>query len=231
MDPLGRNSRNRKYGIPPDNPFVNTPGALHEIYAYGVRNPQRFAWDSRTGQMFLSDIGQNIVEEISPVLRGGNLGWNIWEGSFGYVSREAVDLSRRRSDPKAVYPIVEWGQIDPLLQQQSAAGGLVVYRGSQIPQLANLLVFADMPSGEIFYVHADKLPGGGQNAIRRILLDAGGAPKTLLQLIQEKNAKQGKKPATRADLRISSGRDGRVFLTNKHDGTIRLLVPDETPSR
>ena len=196
-----------------------------------MRNPQRFAWDSRTGQMFLSDIGQNIVEEISPVPRGGNLGWNVWEGSFGYVSREAVDLSKRRSDPSVVYPIVEWGQIDPLLQAQSAAGGLVVYRGSQIPQLANLLIFADMPSGEIFYVSADTLPVGGQDAIRRILLRDGGESKTLLELIRAKNVKQGKTPTTRADLRISAGRDGRVFLTNKHDGTIRLLVPDGNPSR
>jgi len=230
IDPLGTNSRNKKYGIPADNPFVNTPGALREIYAYGVRNPQRFAWDSRNGRMFLSDIGQNIVEEISPVPRGGNLGWNVWEGSFGFVSREAVDLHKPR-DPKVVYPIAEWGQLDPLLQSQSAAGGLVVYRGSRIPQLANLLIFADMPSGEIFYVSADTLPAGGQDAIRRILLRDGGESKTLLQLMREKNVKQGKAPATRADLRINAGPDGRVFLTNKHDGTIRVLVPDSNTAR
>ena len=63
-----------------------------------------------------------------------------------------------RSDPKVTYPIAEWGQIDPLLQPNSAASGLVVYRGTQIPQLANLVIFTDMPSGEIFYVSADKLP-------------------------------------------------------------------------
>ena len=231
INPLGRDSRNKKYGIPADNPFVTTPRALPEIYAYGVRNPQRFAWDSRNGRMFLSDIGQNIVEEISPVPRGGNLGWNKWEGSFPYISREAVGLTNRRGDPAVTYPVAEWGQIDPLLQEQSAAGGLVVYRGSQIPQLANLLVFADMPSGEIFYVSADTLPSGGQDPIHRVLLHEGGASKTLLQLIQEKNVRQGKKPATRADLRINAGADGRMFLTNKHDGTIRLLVPDGTPSR
>ena len=88
-------------------------------------------------------------------------------------------LENRRGDPKVTYPIVEWGQVDPLLQPQSAAGGLVVYRGNQIPQLANLLIFADMPSGEIFYVNADKLPSGGQDAIRRILLNDGGTAKTL----------------------------------------------------
>jgi hypothetical protein len=89
------------------------------------------------------------------------------------------------------------------------------------------MIFGDNVSGEIFYVNADKLPEGGQDAIRRILFDAGagGEPKTLLQLIQATNAKQGKPPAARADLRFGTGPDGRVFILNKRDGVIRLLVP------
>jgi glucose/arabinose dehydrogenase len=225
IDPLGTNGRNGKYGVPADNPFVDTGGrVLGEIYAYGVRNPQRMAWDPRNGNMFVADIGQNIVEEVSPVVRGGNLGWNTWEGSFRYISREAVDLQNRRADPKAVYPVVEYGQVDPLLQPNSAAGGLIVYRGNQIPQLANLLIFSDMPSGEIFYVSADNLPNGGQESIRRILLNHNGAPKTLLQVMQEKNRAQGKTPATRSDLRINLSADNRIFLLNKADGTIRVLA-------
>jgi hypothetical protein len=106
--------------------------------------------------------------------------------------------------------------------------GGVVYRQGAIRQLANLLIFGDNPSGEIFYVNADKLPAnGGQDAIRRILLDDNGEAKTLLQLIKEKNAKQGKAPATRADLRFGIAADGRVFLLNKRDGMIRVLVPGE----
>ena len=54
------------------------------------------------------------------------------------------------------------------------------------------MIFTDMPSGEIFYVSADKLPGGGQDAIRRILLNSNGAAKTMLEVIQEKNKAQGK---------------------------------------
>ena len=223
IDPLGTNSANRKYGIPRDNPMRNTPGALPEIYAYGVRNPQRFAWDSRTGAMFSSDIGQSVVEEISRVTPGANLGWNVWEGSYKYVGREGVSAAGPRGDPKVTYPVVEWAQPDPLLQPQSAAGGLVVYRGNQIPQLANLLIFADMPSGEIFYVNADRLPSGGQDAIRRILLDDGGTARTVLELIKAKNVAQGKMAATRADVRISVGPNNQIFLLNKGDGTIRVL--------
>jgi hypothetical protein len=225
IDPLGTTSANKKYGIPASNPFIKTAGALPEIYAYGVRNPQRFAWDSRNRNMFLADIGQNIVEEISLVTPGANLGWNDWEGSYRFIGRQAVSEENPRSDPKVTYPIAEWGQIDPLLQPNSAASGLVVYRGTQIKQLANLVIFTDMPSGEIFYVSADMLPFGGQDPIRRILLNSDGSAKTMLQVVQEKNQAQGKKPATRADLRLSLGPDSQVFLLNKGDGTLRVLTP------
>jgi glucose/arabinose dehydrogenase len=225
IDPLGTTSANKKYGIPAGNPFVKTDGALPEIYAFGVRNPQRFAWDARNGNLFLADIGQNIVEEISLVTAGANLGWNDWEGSYRFISRQAVSLDKPRSDLKVTYPLAEWGQTDPLLQPNSAASGLVVYRGTQVPQLANLVIFTDMPSGEIFYVNADRLPAGGQEPIRRILFNSGGAARTMLEVIQEKNRAQGKAPATRSDLRLSLGPDNQVFLLNKGDGTIRVLAP------
>ena len=102
IDPLGKNSANGKYGIPKDNPFANDndPNTLAEIYAVGVRNPQRFAWDSRNGNLFVADIGQNIVEEVSQVTKGANLGWNKWEGSYGFISRQAVRLENPRGDSK-----------------------------------------------------------------------------------------------------------------------------------
>ena len=233
LDPLGSDSANGKYGIPADNPFASDAdaGTLGEIYAYGVRNPQRFGWDPRNGNLLLADIGQNIVEELTLVAAGANLGWNTWEGSFGFISRQAVSLTNQRGDATVTYPVVEYGQLDSLFQRQSSITGVHFYRSNAIPQLANLVLFGDIPSGEMFYIQADKLPGGGQDAIRRILLDAGGESKTLLQIIQEKNVEQGKPPVTRADLRFGAGPNGQVFLLNKHDGTIRLLVPDGGASR
>jgi hypothetical protein len=225
IDPLGNNSANKQYGIPAANPFPETTGALPEIYAYGVRNPQRFAWDSKTARLFVADIGQNIVEEISPVTAGANLGWNVSEGSFRFISRAAVSLENPRGDPMVTYPIAEWGQIDPLLQNNSAASGLLVYRGTQIPQLANLILFTDNPSGELFYVSADKPPNGGQDGIRRVLFGSTGTPKTMLEVIKEKNVAQGKMPAGRADLRINPGPDNQILLLNKGDGTIRVVTP------
>lgn len=228
IDPLGKNSANGQYGIPASNPFVNDGKneTLGEIYAYGVRNTQRLFWDSKTRRMFMSDIGQNIVEEISPVTPGANLGWNDWEGSYRYVER-LVSTENPRSDSSVTYPVAEYGQNDPLLQRQAAAIGGLIYRHTAIRQLNGLLIFGDNPSGEVFYVNADKLPpNGGQDAIRRILFDEGGEAKTLLQLVQEKNIKQGKEKATRADLRFGVGPESQIYILNKGDGTIRLLVPD-----
>jgi hypothetical protein len=224
IDPLGRDSANQQYGIPRDNPFVGRTGALPEIYAYGLRNGQRFAWDPKNGNLFLADIGQNIVEKVTLVPKGANLGWNLWEGSFRFIDRSAVSTENPRADASVTYPVVEYGQPDPLLQNQAAANGVVVYRGSEIPQIANRVLFTDMPSGEIFHFSADDLPQGGQAALRRVLIRVEGTDRTVLQVIQAKNLAQGKTAATRADLRLSMAMGEQIFLLNKGDGIIRRLV-------
>src|SRR5258705_7568403 len=194
IDPLGNNSANGKYGIPASNPFVtdNKPETLGEIYVYGVRNPQRFGWDPKNGTLFIAEIGQNIVEEISVATPGANLGWHDWEASFRFIDRTHIELNQRRADPKVTYPIVECQHHEVLVQNNVSVTGLVVYRGTAVPQLSNKLLFGDNPSGEVFYVDADRLPGGGQDAIRRVLFNSGGAGKKELQLIRgEKRAPEG----------------------------------------
>ena len=227
IQPLGSDSRNGRYGIPADNPYATdgTDRTLAEIFASGLRNPQGLAWDPANGNMFVTDIGQNIIEELNLVTAGADLGWSNWEGSFRFISREAVDLSDRRSEPGITYPIAEYGQLDPLLQPQSAAGGVIAYRDDAIPQLQDRVLFADFPQGEIFHLPADDLPEGGQDAIRRVLLRDGDEAGTLLQLVAEKTGEQGLEPAIRVDLRFGTGPEGRVFLMNKHDGIIREIVP------
>lgn len=233
IDPLGSDGPTGEYGIPRLNPFAGDgdPGTLGEIWAYGVRNPQHLAWDSKTGRMFVADIGQNAVEAVSPVTPGANLGWNLWEGSFRFVDRSGVVLEDPRSDPDVTYPVAEYDREDPLMIGRAAVTGLLVYRSEAIPALSGRLLFGDLPSGEIFHVDADDLPDGGQDAIRRVLLNDGGEAKTFLELIRERNAEQGREAAGRADLRLGSGPDGRVFLLNKHDGTLRELVHDSDRDR
>ena len=228
IDPLGSNSANGRYGIPAINPFADqAPQALGEIFAYGLRNSQHLAWDPATGHMFVTDIGQSVVEELDVATAGANLGWNQWEGSFRYADRSGVSMENQRGDPAVTYPIVEYAQVDSLFTPRSAVTGLVVYRAAEIPQLGDLILFGDLPNGEIFYISADDLPNGGQSPIHRILLNHAGQPSTLLEVIRMKNAVQGKTPVTRADLRMHLGPQGQVFLLNKADGVIRVLVPGE----
>ena len=225
LDPLGSNSANGKYGIPSTNPFVKSPkpGALGEIFAYGCRNPQRFSWDRKNGIMFMADIGQEVVEKVTLVTPGANLGWSIWEGSFTYGPGQVGTTTPR--DPQVTYPIIEFDHTDPLFQRSVAVTGVFSYRDKAVEQLTNKLIFGDNPSGEIFYVDADNLPHGGQDAIRRVLFNDNGKTKTLLQLIQEKNVSQGREPAKRTDMRINVGNAGRIFVLNKADGVLRMIAP------
>jgi len=225
IDPLGSTASNGAYGIPADNPHVGEAGVLAEIWASGMRNPQRFGWDPANGNLFMADIGQNLVEKVSLVPRGGNLGWNHWEGSFRYIDRSAVGLADPRSDPSITYPVVEYGRNDPLMGSRVAVTGVHVFRGAHVPLLRGRVLFADSPSGELLHFDADRLPEGGTEGIARILLRHGGQTHTFLELIQAKNLEQGRAPAERADIRFGTGPGDRFFLLNKHDGTIREVVP------
>ncbi len=228
IDPLGSDSPNGQYGIPADNHFASDgqEDTLGEIYAVGVRNPQRFWWDPANGNMFLADIGQSIIEKVSLVTNGANLGWNDWEGSFRYLDRTEVRTDDVRSDPSITYPVVEYGHYEPLVGDRVAVTGGHAYRADEIPQLQGLVLFSDFPSGEIFYFDGDDLPDGGQDGLRRVLLrDGSGESRTFLELVQQKNLEQGRVLAERTDLRFGTGPNDWVFLLNKHDGTIRRLVP------
>lgn len=225
IDPVGSSAVNGEYGIPDDNPHVGEGGYLGEIFVSGVRNPQRFGWDPANGNLFVADIGQNSIEELSLAWAGADLGWNDWEGSFRFIERGVLDMSDPRGDPDLAYPIVEYGHGDPLLTNRSAITGVVAYRDEAIPQLQGRLIFGDYPSGEIFHVSADDLPQGGEDAIRRILLRDEGGRRTFLEVIQAETEARGLDPTSRTDLRFAVGSEGRLFLLNKHDGVVREIVP------
>jgi glucose/arabinose dehydrogenase len=76
-----------QYSIPPDNPFVNTPGARGEVYVYGMRNPYRWSFDRLTGDMWVGDVGgtdpdqEEITQLAAGSISGANLGWNCFSGA------------------------------------------------------------------------------------------------------------------------------------------------------
>ena len=177
IDVNGRDSKNGQYGIPADNPFVGRSDALAEIWAYGFRNPWRFSFD-RDGNLWVGDIGQNDVEEINQVVRGGNYGWAYKEGSFWFDPKGLADPPPG-SDAEAVLANpgrapADFQSIDPVAQYDthheghSAIGGHVYY-GNAIPQLHGKYVFGEygrvfvtMPvidaiGGRIAYLEGDRI--------------------------------------------------------------------------
>ena len=143
-------SGERPYAIPPDNPFVDRPGARPEIWAFGLRNPWRYSFDRETGDFWIGDVGQSAWEEVdfqpSGSSGGENYGWNLMEGDHQYGGEEPP--------AEAVRPVFEYSHDDGGC---TVTGGYV-YRGESIPDLYGAFVFADFCLGEL---EALRLKAGG----------------------------------------------------------------------
>jgi len=132
----------KKYGIPKDNPFINTAGALGEIYAYGLRNTWRFNFDEEdNNKLWAGDVGQNAWEEIDIIVKGGNYGWKIMEGLVCRPGGGATCDKKGLIDPIWMYKNPTVGT--------SITGGFV-YRGKKIPYLKGKYVYADYTFGKIW---------------------------------------------------------------------------------
>ncbi len=139
------------YKVPRDNPFVGTktfagvalePEKIRtEFWAIGLRNPWRFSFDPKTGQMFTGDVGQNKFEEIDLIEKGGNYGWAFREGFEPGPKKQ----------PPAVTPVRPIHAY-PRSEGVSVTGG-IVHRGSQLPELDGAYLFADYGSGNIWALH------------------------------------------------------------------------------
>lgn len=148
------------YGIPADNPFVDTEG-LDEIFAYGFRNPYRFSFDP-DGKVIVADAGQDLYEEIDLVENGGNYGWNIKEGAHCF------DPSNPGSAPSSCSSEDARGNplIDPVIEFKNSKNfsdglgnvsiGGYVYEGDDVPELSGKYLFgvftkdSDVANGAVF---------------------------------------------------------------------------------
>jgi len=172
---VDRPATSRPYGIPADNPFTDRPDARPEIYAYGFRNVWQLSFDTKTGDLWAADVGQDRYEEIDRITRGGNYGWSLREGSLPFKN----PLHSASSTPP--------GLIDPVWQYdrhqgRSITGGFV-YRGRVLPQIWGHYLYADYVSGKIWAIDCDAsltdspppqpLQGGGLPVIAFAADDAG----------------------------------------------------------
>jgi glucose/arabinose dehydrogenase len=132
------------YAIPPDNPFVGRSDARPEIWAYGLRNVWRMAFDRATGQLWAGDVGESLFEEIDLIQRGGNFGWSRREGlhPFGAKGQSAGKEF-----------------IDPIWEYRHDVGACIiggcVYRGRRLPELSGYYVYADYTNGKLWALRYD----------------------------------------------------------------------------
>lgn len=134
-----------EYAIPKDNPFVGKEGVRPEIWAFGLRNIWRMAFDRETGDLWAADVGQNLYEEINIITKGGNYGWNRREGLHPF--------GRRGLGPRS-------DLIDPIWEYHHDVGKSItgggVYRGKRLPELAGRYLYADYITGRIWALQYDK---------------------------------------------------------------------------
>jgi Glucose / Sorbosone dehydrogenase len=169
LHPKDMLSPNGRYRIPstgPDpNPFVNVAGSRGEIYAYGLRHPHRFDWDSTTKTLLVIDIGLHYWEEIDIVAKGANYGYPEREGNEQLFVDDAGKTGSLENPPVA-FPdrdlLKVEGIDEPVIPIYPAAvyshwegdsiGSGFVYRGKLMPRMRGKFIFNDMTTGRIFYV-------------------------------------------------------------------------------
>ncbi|MEM9833940.1 MAG: PQQ-dependent sugar dehydrogenase [Bacteroidota bacterium] len=145
---VSQSSEQNPYVIPDDNPFVGaTAGERPEIYAYGLRNPWRFSFDSETGQLWTGDVGQNAREEVNIIENGGNYGWNITEGNACFEPANNCNTA------EITLPVLDYGHTQG---DRSVTGG-GVYRGTELSNLVGQYIFADFVSGRVWTATTDDL--------------------------------------------------------------------------
>ncbi len=174
-------NKGEPYSIPKDNPFIGVEGAREEIWMYGLRNPWRFSFDHKTGDLYIGDVGQDMWEEIDYVpakeAGGQNFGWRIMEGNHCYNPKDGCDTT-------GILPIYEYpndanymktfiGMDEPNVDGCSVTGGYV-YRGSNLPQFYGTYFFADYCSGNIWtFREEDGIAEQFQNRTDEISLGGG----------------------------------------------------------
>ena len=136
---VDRNDAGLAYAIPTDNPFVGQTGVRPEIWACGFREPWRFSFDAVTRDLWVGDVGQDRVEEVSIVRRSENHGWNVYEGF------EPFSNKYRKDGASYTPPVFAYRR----KYGNSITGGYV-YRGDQRSSFYGVYICGDYTSKRIF---------------------------------------------------------------------------------
>lgn len=207
IDPMGSTGINGAYGIPRDNPFIKLADMdkRSEIWAYGLRNPTRFSWDSN-GRLFASDIGHKIVEEVNLINPSKFYGWPIREGEFALNpfgnQSQALNLPENDAEYEVTYPVFQYDHDDGV-----AISGGFFSRGSVFK---GKYIFGDIPKGTLY---VGDLSETKERNIKKLRISFNGEPATMRELTQ----------SSRVDLRFGQDCEGSIYLLTKADGKIHKI--------
>ena len=161
IDVRGANAE-RPYRIPPDNPFADNSDALPEIWAYGMRNPWRMAFNpANPGSLFVADVGAGAREEVSVAVAGANLGWPMCEGD---ICRDDADLA----------------DLAPPAGAYGRDVGCAVIGGVTVPWLDNGFIFGDLCSRRVWLLERDSAPDSPQDWQMREIADLSDHARNIL---------------------------------------------------
>jgi mono/diheme cytochrome c family protein/glucose/arabinose dehydrogenase len=214
IDPRGKNSRNGKYGIPEDNPFVKSQNSetVKEIFAYGFRNPHRIIW-TKAREVLVANVGHHHIESLYLVKPGSNCGWPTREGTFVINADQNMHniypLPTDDAGHNFTYPVAQYDH-----DEGNAIAGGFEYWGSAVPELKGKFIFGDIVKGRLFYIETANLQAGKLQPIKEWRVSVGGQIKTLSELCG----------ADKVDERFGRDANGELYITTKPDGRMYQLV-------
>ena len=241
-------SENGRYRVPNDNPFVSMEGAKKEIWAAGLRNPDRLVWDvdparPREPRLIAFNIGLTGWETMVIVKKGANYGYSLREGPQAMTLQGMGPVPADDTIPVQITDTIARGTVKPtypvIAYPHAGAGGDAIaggfiYRGTRIPALKGKLLFGDITTGRIWYAEmADVLRADDSDpeSLAPIHeLDAG-----LRKIVEETYRSRGGLGETlpgaaavsgrgRVDLRFAEDSAGELYLLTKSDGMIRQVM-------
>ncbi len=157
---LRLNVRSLPYKIPSTNPFIGSSNYRPEIWALGLRNPWRFSFDDKTGDLWIGDVGENMWEEVdrqnASSSGGENYGWRCFEGKHSF------DSSGCNAKKNYTFPLIDYSHAD----SNCAVMGGFVYRGKLYPNMVGKYFFADYCSGDFKVLYKDNDEWKKQNLLK-----------------------------------------------------------------
>jgi putative heme-binding domain-containing protein len=191
------------YRIPTDNPFVDTPGTRGEIYAFGIRNGFRAAFNPVTGRLWVADVGWERCELIHRIEKGGNHGWSLYEGPY------PVNPDQKPGPGERIPPAIVLERD----QAQSVTGGVFIHPSASIakadPSVSNNYVFGCYMNGVVWTADVSD----PQRPVVRVAADTG------LRVIDFASTKLDATPEGESDLLVLDFGGGGVYRLTPNEIT------------